>query len=272
MKSLIIITSCVLSILFFNSCRAYPNETNTVKSSVDQISRELKGLYLIDSLDGISTSIELTIEFNSNTNQVSGFSGCNTYFGNFTVNKKSLSLGQLASTKKLCQKENNDIESRMLSLLAEVDAYEFKNNRLYLKNGNTVLLVSKIMTKGAQRSVYNKISYITNTRGFYEKIWIESGQLHFTNDRVAKTVVSNSIPKKEKEALSNLTKEIEVEKLSSMEPPSKDFQHDRVAIATLQIETESGIYKTSSFDHGNPPLPIKDLVEKILSIKESMVE
>jgi len=261
-----------LGVLIFNACKAIPEASSNSELKSVQFNTELTGSYLIENLNGDSVSDELTIDFDSNTNKVSGFSGCNTFFGNFTTENNALSIGPLASTKKLCQDESNAIESKMLKALSKVDAFEFKDNKLQLKNGDKVVIVSKTKTTEAQKQSYNKITYTANTREFYEKIWVENGQLYFTNDRVAKKVISNPIPKKDNEILSNLIQDIEIKNLSNLKPPSKAFQYDGAAIAILEVETQSDTYQTASFDHGNPPKSIKNLVEKLLSLKESMVE
>lgn len=114
------------------------------------------------------------------------------------------------------------------------------------------------------------ITYKANSRGFYEKIWVEGDSLKFTNDRYEKAVVSNIIPKSEKEVLLGLLNSIDLKKISQLEAPTKAHQYDGAAMATLEVSNGKSSYETNTFDHGNPPEAIKPLVEKLLSLKAMM--
>lgn len=261
-----------LGILIFNACKATPDASSNTNSKIDQENIKLSGLYKIESLNGNAILDELTIDFDEQTNKVSGFSGCNSFFGNFNTENNLLSIGPLASTKKSCLDQNSERESEILKALSTVDEFEVKDNNLQLKNSDEVVIVFTKKTAEVKKQEYIKITYTANTRGFYEKLWVENAQMYFTNDRVAKKVVSNPIPKNVNQTLSNMIREIKIENLPNLKLPSKAFQNDGAAIAILEVETQSGVYQTKSFDHGNPPKLIKDLVEKLLSIKESMSE
>ncbi|TXD83733.1 hypothetical protein ESY86_08315 [Subsaximicrobium wynnwilliamsii] len=116
------------------------------------------------------------------------------------------------------------------------------------------------------------MTYEANTRGFYEKIWVEGDSVKFTNDRYGKVVVSNILPKNEKTTLVNLLNAVDLKTMPQLEAPSKAHQYDGAAMATLNITSEKSSYETKTFDHGNPPEAIKALVEKLLALKAKMVE
>ena len=48
--------------------------------------------------------------------------------------------------------------------------------------------------------------------------------------------------------------------------------YDAAPMAVLIIKENGNTYMTNGFDHGNPPKPIHLIVNKVLSIKESMVK
>ncbi|HEX9827480.1 MAG TPA: hypothetical protein VGA80_12855 [Flavobacteriaceae bacterium] len=116
------------------------------------------------------------------------------------------------------------------------------------------------------------ITYEANTRGFYEKIWITKSSVSFSNDRSLKIVVSSKCQSEDWEDLVALMKEIKLQELPELEPPSKMHQYDGAAMATLKVELNNTVYKTKIFDHGHPPKAISQLVNKVLSIKEMVVK
>ena len=130
-----------------------------------------------------------------------------------------------------------------------------------------------VSNKKMQDSLKNTmaIKYRASTRGFFEVIEIEGDSLSFTNDYNLKKVHTFVIPEKEKEELDKLLNEIDITTLPNIEPPSKTHQYDAAPAAFLEVTKGDDVYMTPSFDHGNPPKTITDIVEKILSIK-SMFE
>lgn len=101
----------------------------------------LNGSYLINKvMDSNVTDYKLTIEFNDETKQVSGFSGCNRFFGSYTLKESTLTIGPLASTKMMCQGEANTIEAKLLDQLSNVNSFSIKDAVLTLKaDGNKVV-------------------------------------------------------------------------------------------------------------------------------------
>ncbi|MGB0864776.1 MAG: META domain-containing protein, partial [Saprospiraceae bacterium] len=55
--------------------------------------------------------------FNTEEHKVSGFSGCNNFFGSYKVDGNNISFSQMASTRKLCRGPVNKLEQDMLSVL-----------------------------------------------------------------------------------------------------------------------------------------------------------
>jgi heat shock protein HslJ len=79
---------------------------------------------------------QLTITFN-NDGTLTGFGGCNNYFGSYTLTGqttkfgKSISIGGLGSTKMYCA-ETSDLELTYLNLLQSTMAYSITNNKMLL--------------------------------------------------------------------------------------------------------------------------------------------
>jgi heat shock protein HslJ len=101
--------------------------------------------WVLDTLNGskINTPAgkEITMIFDSNTKKVSGFGGCNSYFGTVKKELDKLNFSGIGSTKMACDDMNN--ETNYFSELPKVDKYDTRDNSLYLynKSGNKVMVL-----------------------------------------------------------------------------------------------------------------------------------
>lgn len=66
--------------------------------------------------------------------------------------------------------------------------------------------------------------------------------------------------------LVSLAKQVSLEKLETLNVPSKDHQFDGAMAANLMVTTDTGTYQSATFDDGNPPAEIKALIEEIIGI------
>jgi heat shock protein HslJ len=88
------------------------------------------------SMPVIATNAQPTIIFNSD-GTLSGYTGCNNYFGSYTLtgqtNKfgKTITIGDLGSTKMYCA-DISDNEMTYLNLLRTTMAYSITNNKMLL--------------------------------------------------------------------------------------------------------------------------------------------
>ena len=72
---------------------------------------------------------------------VSGFSGCNRYFGKFSTKKNRLSFKQMACTQMACPQQDMSLEDRYLQLLEKVNSFTMRNDTLMLMKNDKVLLI-----------------------------------------------------------------------------------------------------------------------------------
>jgi hypothetical protein len=111
-----------------------------------------------------------------------------------------------------------------------------------------------------------KFVYEANTRGFYEKIIIEDKIVLVYNDRSGKTSEKPiQLSDDENKELSSFMKAIRLDALATYKDPTQKRFYDGAAIANLTISTNGIEYKTVDFDHGNPPIEIEKIVNKITS-------
>lgn len=262
-----------ISIFLLKSCGSAQNTSKASNNDNMATAQSLSGDYEIKILTDYYLETPCSISFDEAKESVSGFSGCNRFFGSYKTKGNTISFSQIGSTKKLCKPELNQIEKEFLYTLNSVNTFQFTDKGLLLLNDDDLLLnATPKMERRASEDIEMNLTYRASTRGFFETIWIEGQTLKFTKDRNLKDIQRFKLSKEQLSELHSLYKAIDLELLPSLEPPSKTFQYDAAAFATLEIIEGENTYKTSGFDHGNPPKPIALFVEKLLSIKEAMVK
>ena len=83
----------------------------------------------------------ITLLLTSEPENVSGFSGCNRYFGKFATKKNKLSFKQMACTLMACPQQDMNLEDRYLQLLDKVNSFTLQNDTLMLLKDDKVLLI-----------------------------------------------------------------------------------------------------------------------------------
>jgi len=133
-------------------------------------------------------------------------------------------------------------------------------------------MTTNVTTEMAERTIQDSttVTYQAITRGFFLKIKIEGDSISYSSDNMLKVWSTYQMPNEEKEAFYRLLNETDEKSLVDLKPMSTSFQYDAAAMAYLEIAKGDEIYKTDLFDHGKPPKPIHDIVNKILSIKSMM--
>ena len=264
----------LISIIILKSCGS-SKDVVSLRNTTDMTTNEIiSGAYILEELNTTNvTDNKLILEFDSKTNKVSGFAGCNRFFGTYSTVGNTISFSELGATRMMCQEDANKIEGRMFKALAEVSSFELSKGKLSLKKDETVLIKANetVISKSRQGEMIS-IAYRASTRGFFEKIWIEGNVLKYTNDRDLKEINIYKLSDEQVSELMVIYKDLDLKAIPSLEPPSKTFQYDAAAMATLEIIEGENIYSTKGFDHGNPPEGISLLVNKVLSIKETMVK
>lgn len=263
----------LISVIILKSCGSSQDIATTANTTDMTTNEIISGTYVIEQLDATDITDEITLEFDTKANKVSGFAGCNRFFGTYTTNGNAISFSEMGATRMMCDDEANAIEQKMFKTLAKINAFEVSNGKLSLKNDEATLILAneKMMSKSRQAESIN-ITYRASTRGFFETIWIEGNVLKYTNDRDLNKINRHMLTDDQLSELRSLYNNLDIEAIPSLEPPSKTFQYDAAAMARLTIELNENTYVSNGFDHGNPPKPIALFVDKVLSIKESVAK
>jgi len=90
-----------------------------------------------DDVSGLKNPV--TLLFSNNENRISGFGGCNRYFGSYQKSANQITFSNVGATKMYCP-ETQAVEDAFFRLLNETDSFNLsKNNLLLLKDGRTLL-------------------------------------------------------------------------------------------------------------------------------------
>ena len=113
------------------------------------------------------------------------------------------------------------------------------------------------------------IEYEAISRGFYQKMKVNKEAFVFSEDRTEKKSNTVKISNKQWRKIVDLVDEIKLKELSSLKAPSEKRKFDGAAHAQLKVFYKNDLNESSNFDHGNPPVEIKKLVEYIINLSKS---
>lgn len=263
MKSLLMIFSMIIL-----RCCWGPSDYQLMLANQndDTILKALNGTYQIKTLNHVDVSpYNLSITFDDSTKKVSGFSGCNRFFGSYTLNNDALKFGALGTTKMLCADKANKIDSEFLKAIEKANVVMFSKDGFSLFNKKKLLLT-------ASKEVENQsvsFEYSTTTRGASKFIKINKKSISIANQLKGKLktkICSDS----DWDKLLKSVESIDIKNIDNLKAPTQKRLFDGAAIAYLKIIYNGKTYESQSFDHGNPPKEIATLVKEILSISENI--
>lgn len=80
-----------------------------------------------------------TLNF-SNDSKVNGFAGCNNYFGNYDIDGRTITIGEIGSTRMQCEAAM-ELEQAFLKVLSGELRGLFNNSKLFLygSDGNQMI-------------------------------------------------------------------------------------------------------------------------------------
>jgi heat shock protein HslJ len=82
---------------------------------------------------------KLTLIIHPDDARISGFAGCNRFFGPFSLNADTLEIGMIAATKMACM--DNKQEQKYLSCLSgQKFIWRLEGERLFLRNADYTLV------------------------------------------------------------------------------------------------------------------------------------
>ena len=108
------------------------------------------------------------------------------------------------------------------------------------------------------------IEYTATTRGFYQQIVVQNQKFTVTKDRNGnEKLAQQDISKSDWKKIIEAFQEVDLDGLQDLKGPTEKRFYDGAAIANIKIIYKGKSYETNGFDHGNPPIEIEKLVQKI---------
>ncbi|CAM3323001.1 META domain-containing protein [Aequorivita lipolytica] len=138
MKTLATLSILIFTI-FFTSC----DETKKVIDVAGSV--QLTGSYTVSSINGkkLTNTTNPTFTMSALDNSFRGTTGCNSVFGNYTLDLYSIGFGDLAVSEKMCMDKNiMKTERDFLDALNNTGSYDLQNGVLtfYSKTDRSVVL------------------------------------------------------------------------------------------------------------------------------------
>ncbi len=113
------------------------------------------------------------------------------------------------------------------------------------------------------------VSYHAHTRGFNYEISVQNDSLTYTNSTTNITNEKVLLSPEQIEKLENFIKKIDLKMIDELSRPSMGSATDRAAQATLTVATSKNeVYTSSTFDHGNAPEELKEIIRYLEEISK----
>lgn len=137
--SILLISLCILS----SNCNGI--KTSTSKNKVTRTASDIHGTYFVQRLYREDVfEHKITMVFDHANLKLSGFSGCNMYYCDYTISDPSISIGIPGASKRYCEKTIK-LEKQFFKGLSEIESITKTNNSITFNNnkGIEILLVKK---------------------------------------------------------------------------------------------------------------------------------
>ncbi|WP_055436364.1 META domain-containing protein [Lacinutrix algicola] len=264
-------TAILLFAIILNACGASNQATSNLSNdTMKSVQETLNGTFTVSEMAVENLTKDLTITFDEANSKVSGFSGCNNFFGTYTTEGNTMKFSALGSTKKMCaDKNSNLVESKMMAELGKVTNFKIKGDKLILLDSKTELLTATKTVMVAENNI--KIEYKTHSRGSFSQIILDNKTVSVKNGRNTEPNVKTC----SNEDWSTVLKQVSVlnlKTLPTLEAPSKAHQYDGAALANFSITKDGETYSVPTFDAGNPNEEIKSLYNLVMKISNPTKE
>lgn len=132
------------------------------------------------------------------------------------------------------------------------------------------ILMAETCSQNNEQDKDISFTYETITRGSRANYTLTKEDIKVVKNLGGETKASEKMTSKDWDNLMERMEEIDVPKINQLKPPSDKRTFDGAAHAILTIKVGEKVYKSNSFDHGNPPAELKSLVKAILRLGETV--
>ncbi|WP_026836719.1 hypothetical protein [Gillisia sp. JM1] len=132
------------------------------------------------------------------------------------------------------------------------------------------ILMAETCSQNNEQNNEISFKYEMMTRGSRTNYALTQEDIKVVRNMGGETKASEKMTSKDWENLLEKMEEIDVPNISKLKPPSDKRTFDGAAHAILTIKKGDEVYRSNSFDHGNPPSELKSLVKAILRLGETV--
>jgi len=137
-----------------------------------------------------------------------------------------------------------------------------------MKNVLFIVLITLLVSCGTQKIVSYEYNVIA--RGYKQSITVNKQNVEVTSNDISsengvKRQTSETDPELWK-TLQEASKKIELTEISALESPTNRRQFDGAMFAKLTLETLGSTYNSAGFDHGQPPVMLKAVVDSLVRL------
>jgi len=140
-----------------------------------------------------------------------------------------------------------------------------------MKNGCLFVLIALFVSCGTQKIV--SYEYAINTRDYNFSIVVDKDSIKEVSDvKISKNEFSTDTYPTSPElwnALEKGSERITLKEISKLESPTNKRQFDGAMFANLTLITKDTAYNSAVFDHGQPPIMLKTVVDSLVSLSVS---
>ncbi len=240
-----------------------------------QTSISIYGKWIVTNINNFENKTDKSPYFTIQKGQINGNTGCNN-FGGSIINDSTgvFQTGMLKMTKMYCE-ETTDLENAFATALGNTVSYSRSGDLISLFDNQKNKLLSAKLAENEIKDITKKreplsIRYSATSRGFGHSINFVNGQFIYEEIRPKSFKSIKTITDSDIETIYLLASKIDFTTLEKLIPPSKAHQYDGAAGGTFIIISKGVTYRTQTFDYGNPHAEIKDLIEKLVSLKDSL--
>ncbi|MBU0653533.1 MAG: META domain-containing protein [Gammaproteobacteria bacterium] len=136
------ILAVLLGLAIVSACTLDSSAKNAPGLSLANTNWELQKL----GKESVTSDRPLTLNFDDS--RLTGYSGCNRYFGSYTGSGDGVfSTGPLGATKMACMGEKSLLEQRFIEQLKKASQYAIAHNQLHLLDAERNILMMFSATK-----------------------------------------------------------------------------------------------------------------------------
>ena len=135
----------------------------------------------------------------------------------------------------------------------------------------TLLLLLAVFVATGCGSVLKKdkdivIEYQAMTRGSNQEVVLTHDMVQVRTIAGSKEAYTATITTQQWNDVVKDLEEIDLSTIGELKAPTNKRFYDGALIATLTVKTKDSTYRSSSFDHGEPPAEIASLVNRIVTL------